>query len=200
MDASAANAQPTVLLLGDRRLRERARRVDEPGGRAAQAAGARLHAALAGFRARHGFGRAIAAPQIGVSLRLVAANLGRGPLTLVNPRILGRSAETFTLWDDCMSFPELLVRVRRAASITLEFEDEHGATQRWSDLERAESELFQHELDHLDGILALDRALDREAVVAREVFERERERWLALVDGPSPGFPESAALRRGASC
>lgn len=139
----------------------------------------RLHATLAELRARHGFGRALAAPQIGRRLCIVAFDLGRGPRALINPRIIARSTETFTLWDDCFSFPELLVRVRRARSITLEYEDEHGHAQRWSDLEPAESELFQHELDHLDGILALDRAIDAEAVVARAEFARVRERLQA---------------------
>ncbi len=171
-----------ILLLGDPRLRQRSRPVENPCALEARSAMERLHAALAAFRTARGFGRAIAAPQIGESLRLVALDLGRGPRTLVNPRISARSAETFTLWDDCMSFPELLVRVRRHRSIALEFQDEEGRLERWSDLEPAESELFQHELDHLDGILALDRALDRESLVHRLVFEEQRERFEALVD------------------
>ena len=74
--------------------------------------------------------------------------------------------------------------LRRARSITLEFEDESGHAQRWSDLEPAESELFQHELDHLDGVLAVDRAVDAGSIVTRAEFARESERFAALVDLP----------------
>jgi peptide deformylase len=175
---------PEVLRLGDPRLRRRGRPVTRLDAPETNRAIGDLHRALRAFRARHGFGRAIAAPQLAHELALVALDLGRGPRTLVNPRILARSAATFTLWDDCMSFPELLVRVARARSITLEFEDEDGRTQRWSDLAPREAELFQHELDHLEGILAVDRALDAEAIVPRAEFEREPERYRALVDGP----------------
>jgi peptide deformylase len=118
---------------------------------------ARLHENLADFRASRGFGRAISAPQLGRRVRLVAFDLGRGPRALINPRIVAQSDETFTLWDDCLCFPDLLVRVRRARSITIEFDDERGHPQTWKDLQPAESELFQHELDHLDGVLMTER-------------------------------------------
>ena len=173
----------SVLLLGDPRLRVRCEPVTDAESGAVRTALERLHTSLRAFRAAHGFGRAIAAPQLGIALRLVAFDLGRGPRTLVNPRIVARSPQTFTLWDDCMCFPDLLVRVRRHRSIGLEFQDEAGRGERWSDLAPAESELFQHELDHLDGILAVDRALDRESLVQRTVFEREPEHFATLVDG-----------------
>jgi peptide deformylase len=170
-----------ILQLGDPRLRWPSKPVPDARARGVRVVLDRLHETLASSRARLGFGRAVAAPQIGRRLRLVAFDLGRGPRALVNPRIAARSEATFTLWDDCLSFPDLLVRVRRARSITLEFEDELGRAQRWSDLEPAESELFQHELDHLDGVLAVDRALDAESVLTRAEFARERERLAALV-------------------
>src|SRR5262245_13339145 len=133
-----------ILQLGDPRLRWPSRAVPDARAPAVRALLNRMQATLAGFRARHGFGRALAAPQIGRRLRVVAFDLGQGPRALVNPRIAARSEATFTLWDDCFSFPDLLVRVRRARSITLEFEDEGGRAQQWRDLEPAEAELFQH--------------------------------------------------------
>ena len=180
--ASAAE----ILQLGDPRLRWPSKPVPDARARGVRVVLERLHETLAGFRAQHGFGRALAAPQIGRRIRMVAFDLGRGPRALINPRIASKSDATFTLWDDCLCFPELLVRVRRARSITLEFEDEGGRTQCWSDLAPAESELFQHELDHLDGILAVDRALDSESIVTREEFARERERYTALVTRQQP--------------
>jgi peptide deformylase len=174
-----------ILLIGDPRLRWPSKPVADARSAETREIVARLHATLADFRARHGFGRAIAAPQIGARRRIVAFDIGPGPRALINPRIVARSDATFTLWDDCFSFPDLLVRVRRARSITLEFEDELGRTQRWRDLAPREAELFQHELDHLDGVLAVDRAVDADAVVTRAEFARDRERLEALADHPS---------------
>ena len=188
---STTSPAAEILQLGDPRLRWPSKPVPDARAHGVRVVLERLHEILAGFRARHGFGRAIAAPQIGRRLRLVAFDLGRGPRALVNPRITARSDATFTLWDDCLCFPDLLVRVRRARSITLEFEDQLGRAQRWSDLEPAESELFQHELDHLDGVLAVDRALDSESIVTRAEFARERERYLAQVTRAA--LPQSPA-------
>ena len=143
----------------------------------------RLHRALAGFRQAKGFGRAIAAPQIGMPERFIAVDLGDGPFAVINPVITWRSDETFTLWDDCMSFPDLLVRVRRHRSISLSYVDETGAAREWSRLAVDTSELMQHEIDHLDGVLAVDRAERPEDVVERAVFAGRRAFYDARVDG-----------------
>lgn len=186
MDASPV----PVLMLGDPRLREVARPVTDFTEPAFRRDCARLHATLDAFRAEHGFGRGIAAPQIGVPRRLVALCLEHGPVqgrwTLINPEITWRSEETFTLWDDCMSFPWLLVRLARHASVSLRFSDEEGERHRWEKLDRATSELLQHEIDHLDGVLALDHALpaslETDAVISRVAFETRREYFLEEVD------------------
>ncbi len=142
----------------------------------------RLKNALDAFRAEKGFGRGIAAPQIGIPKRFIAINLGQGTHALINPVITWRSEETFTLWDDCMCFPDLLVRVRRHASITLSFLDEEGRKQTWERLGRAESELLQHEVDHLDGVLATDLALDLKSIIYRSAFEADPAYFESQVD------------------
>src|SRR5687768_5154914 len=144
-----------VLLLGDARLRVRSDEVERADPREL----ARLAQTLEAFRKQHGFGRAISAPQIGIARRFIAVNLGKGTFFVVNPVITWRSDETFTMWDDCMSFPALLVRVERTKSLSLEYVDEHGKPKTWNELDQAAAELLQHEIDHLDGILAVDRAL-----------------------------------------
>lgn len=169
---------PDVLLLGDPRLRVRSTEVEHYDAAAFDA----LAATLDAFRKRHGFGRAIAAPQIGIPKRFIAMNLGRGTFFVVNPVITWRSDDAFTMWDDCMSFPDLLVRVRRASSLSLAYVDEHGRAQEWPEIDRATSELLQHEIDHLDGVLAVDRALDRYALVLRAEYERNRDAFEAMVD------------------
>ncbi|MGZ8781401.1 MAG: peptide deformylase, partial [Thermoanaerobaculia bacterium] len=113
---------PEVLLLGDPRLRVRSSEVASCDAREL----GELAATLEEFRRQHGFGRAISAPQIGIARRFIAVNLGKGTFFVVNPVITWRSEETFTMWDDCMSFPDLLVRVERNHSLSLEYLDEDG--------------------------------------------------------------------------
>ena len=167
-----------VLLLGDPRLRVRS---DEVATFDAHAF-AELSATLDAFRRQYGFGRAISAPQIGIAHRFIAVNFGAGTFFIVNPVITWRSSETFTMWDDCMSFPDLLVRVERTRSLSLAYVDEHGTAKEWAQLDQAAAELLQHEIDHLDGILAVDRALDTQALVMRREYERNRAFFDAQVD------------------
>ncbi|HEX2031582.1 MAG TPA: peptide deformylase [Actinomycetota bacterium] len=173
---------PDVRLIGDPVLRAPSAPVGDLSDPAFVEEGRLLTRTLEDFRAHHGFGRAIAAPQIGVSKRFIAVNLGQGPFLVVDPEVTWRSEETFTLWDDCMSFPWLMVRLRRHRSISLSYTDAAGERIDWERLDVAASELMQHELDHLDGILAVDRADDAGALLARELFERDRERFAAEVD------------------
>lgn len=126
-----------------------------------------MHRELADFRRRNGFGRAIAAPQIGIAKRIIAMDLGAGPITIVNPVITWRSESTIQIWDDCMSVPDRIVRVRRHRSISLEYEDEQRRPRQWERLPSHLSELVQHEIDHLDGIVMVDRAVDDTAIRPR---------------------------------
>jgi len=167
-----------VLLLGDPRLRVRSAEVEHCDPHELES----LAATLEAFRREKGFGRAISAPQVGIARRVLAMNLGQATFFIVNPVITSRSTETFTLWDDCMSFPDLLVRVERARSLSLEYADEQGRSREWREVDPPLAELLQHELDHLDGILAVDRALDRDALVLRAVYEADRARFDAMVD------------------
>jgi peptide deformylase len=171
-----------VLLLGDPRLRQPCRPVLDLGDPEFRQHGRRLTGALDRFRSQHGFGRAIAAPQIGILLRMIAMNLGRGSFLLINPELTRPSVERFTLWDDCMSFPWLMVRLERHLSVDLRYQDEQGEWISKGKVEQDVSELLQHEVDHLDGILALDRALDRDSVIARQVYLERRSYFDSLVD------------------
>ena len=171
-----------ILQLGDPRLRQVSAAVTDFAGTTFQSNQRALHATLAAFRSCNGFGRAISAPQIGIPQRFIALNMGKGPQLLVNPEGVWNSTETFTMWDDCMSFPALLVRLQRHRSISIGFYDEHGRTQEWLRLDQPTSELLQHEIDHLDGILAVDRALDHASLVLREVFETQHAYFAGLVD------------------
>jgi len=159
-----------VLPLGDPRLRIVCAPVTAVEDPVFQAENRRLRAALDAFRAERGFGRGIAAPQIGIPKRFISINFGSGTQSLINPAVTWRSEATFTLWDDCMCFPELLVKVRRHLSISITYLDELGTPRAWERLGQAESELLQHELDHLDGVLATDLALDAQSIIYRAAY------------------------------
>ena len=171
-----------ILLLGNPRLRQISTPVFDAKSKTAQTEFEQLHHTLEYFRETHGFGRAIAAPQIGIAKRFIVANIYGEALTIINPQITSYSQNSFTLWDDCMSFPDLLVRVERHCGISVQFEDETGKTHVMEDLDRVYSELLQHEIDHLDGILAVDRAIDKNALVMRGVFETYPAYFASLVD------------------
>jgi peptide deformylase len=170
---------PEILVIGDPRLRATCAPIDQID-QVDDAEIARLAAALADARAQLGFGRAIAAPQIGVMRRLIVVNLGAGPIAIINPEITWRSAEMFEVWDDCLSVPDRVVRVRRHRSISLAFRDQAFRPRVWRELPEDLAELLQHEIDHLDGTLLVDRAIDAAAV--RPVAERG-----ALIDATRPG-------------
>lgn len=120
-----------------------------------------LRNVMSEVRAKYNFGRAIAAPQLGIMKRLIYVDVDN-PVVIINPKILNKSKEMISLWDDCMCFPNLLVHVKRHKEISLEFKDEKWNTHNW-DLTDDMSELLQHEYDHLDGILCTMRAIDNTA-------------------------------------
>jgi peptide deformylase len=131
-----------------------------------------LRATLHEFRRTHGFGRGISAVQIGEPKRLIYIELEGCAWRLRNPAFEFQSEEKFRLWDDCFSFPNLLVQVERSTTVLMSYEDESGAVRR-EEASGPFSELLQHEMDHLDGILAIDRALDRNSLRTREEHERQ---------------------------
>ena len=147
-----------ILLLGNPLLTRVCAPVVEAELSAAIEVGKDLQDTMTGFRARHGWGRAIAAPQIGVLKRIVFLNVDE-PWLLLNPEISEPSEEMLEIWDDCMSFPDLLVRLRRHVSFTMTYRDQSWA-RRSMRIEGLLSELLQHEIDHLDGMLAVARAID----------------------------------------
>jgi peptide deformylase len=147
-----------ILLLGNDRLYEVSQPAVREDGENLCTLVRDLHDTLMDYRRRYGAGRAIAAPQIGVMKRVIYMNTGQ-PIVFINPEITHKSAEMIEIWDDCMSFPNLLVRVLRHRHCKIIYKD-----MEWKDrvmeLNDDLSELLQHEYDHLDGILAVSRAID----------------------------------------
>ncbi|MGN6396207.1 MAG: peptide deformylase [Mucilaginibacter sp.] len=150
-----------LLLLGDPRLYETCAPVEKSELPLVPGWVADMDNVMREIRARYNFGRAIAAPQLGIMKRLVYMNIDR-PVVFINPELQNLSPELFELWDDCMSFPNLLVKVKRHQSLTISYLDENWQRQEWH-MQGALSELLQHECDHLDGILCTMRAVDDKA-------------------------------------
>lgn len=123
------------------------------------------------FQRTHGFGRGISAVQIGALNRLIYIEFEGIAYRLQNPVWRRQSEDKFRLWDDCFSFPNLLVYLERSVSVELEYEAEDGP--RVVEASGALAELLQHEMDHLDGVLAVDRAIDRNSLCTREEWERQ---------------------------
>ncbi len=146
-----------VLLLGNPLLHRKARPVQAAELPDIQPIIQDLHDILFEFKEQYGAFRAIAAPQIGEPIRLIYLHIDH-PTVIINPVLQNLSREMFEIWDDCMCFPNLLVQVKRHRRCTLEYYDEDFQPQSW-DLEEELAELLQHECDHLDGILATQRAI-----------------------------------------
>jgi peptide deformylase len=183
----------TVLQLGDPALRAVARPVADPGSAEIRALIVDLADTLAHWRASTGYGRGIAAPQIGAGVRVIFLQLQPQPggvkpepWPLVNPELTWRSEEKIVVWDACLSFLSIFMQVERHRDSVVRYQDLRGE---WQEVrageERNLSELLQHEIDHLDGILAVDRITDTRTMCTREEFEkRYRAQSPYAVAGP----------------
>ena len=164
----------TVLQLGDPGLREIAARVSDPASVEIRALVQDLADTLAHWRAATGYGRGIAAPQIGAARRVIFLQLpGADAWPLVNPEIIWHSEDKIVVWDACLSFLSIFMQVERYREIVVRYQDLHGE---WKEVRASEerdlSELLQHEIDHLDGTLAIDRVTDMRTMCTREEFEK----------------------------
>jgi peptide deformylase len=105
-------------------------------------------------------GVGLAATQVGVLRRLfVFEPDDEGPRVLVNPVVVERADETSTDDEGCLSLQGIRVPVDRSVRVTVEGKDENGEVVRW-ELDEYGSRVVQHELDHLDGVLIIDRTDD----------------------------------------
>lgn len=127
-----------------------------------------LHDTLVAFRKKYGAGRAIAAPQIGVQKRILYMYIDH-PVVFINPRLEFPDSEQMEVLDDCMSFPNLLVKVLRYKRCIIHYTDME-ACPCMMELEGDLAELLQHEYDHLDGILAVMRSIDNHAFFWKETL------------------------------
>lgn len=150
-----------ILLLGDPRLYVTCTEYRKENLKEIEEVTEDLHDTLMEYKRVHGSGRAIAAPQIGIQKRLLYMYIDK-PVIFINPVLRFPTEEKITVMDDCMSFPDLLVKVERYKACIVEYHD-----LQWNKLETYLdgdlAELIQHEYDHLDEILATMRAMDEKS-------------------------------------
>jgi peptide deformylase len=158
-----------VLLLGNPKLYEVSQMVKQDELNTIKEVVDDLHDTLIGFKKKYGAGRAIAAPQIGVMKRLIYMYID-SPVVFINPALMDESKDMMLVWDDCMCFPDLLVKVERHQTCSISYRNMQWKAQKMR-LEGDLSELLQHEYDHLDGILAVSRAVDEQSFALRSQRE-----------------------------
>jgi len=167
-----------ILQLGNPVLRQVSSDVKEPDGSAVRDLAVNLRDTLSEHRARTGYGRGIAAPQLGVLDRVIHIELD-GSTTLVNPTITARSEQSMVVWDFCFSYFSIFFPVRRSVLVEVRFQDPQGRDRRMEAAGHL-AELLQHEIDHLNGILAIDLVTDLKKIcthgewVRRHAGENDR--------------------------
>jgi len=151
-----------ILLLGDENLYKICTEVSKNEINMAREIVEDLHDTVVNFREKYRFGRAIAAPQINEQHRIIYIKSDDTSIAFINPRLEFINDEKFEMWDDCMSYPELEVKLYRYKTCKVYYKNLNWADcsiEFTGDL----AELIQHEYDHLDGILAIQRAIDNKS-------------------------------------
>ena len=162
-----------IITLGHPALWKKSEKVNEVKNDSVKTLVADLRDTLIDFRERNGFGRGIAAPQVNALKRAIYVVMPDGSFEgpLINPEIVATEGDLVPVWDDCFSLPGLKVKVPRLPKIRVEYLDEKGQK---NTIKAAGglAELLQHEIDHLDGILATDRAASPRDLVSDAEWER----------------------------
>ncbi len=163
-----------IRQLGDPILRARSEPVLDHKSASIRLVADDLRDTLRTAKKRYRMGRALAAPQIGAPVRVVFAESDKQRWTMLNPEITDVGPDDFIVWDDCFCFPNLYVRVTRAYQVAVTYLDLKGKSHTMQ-VEGPMAELLQHEIDHLDGILAVDRATGLDPFAYRAEWEKLHE-------------------------
>jgi peptide deformylase len=127
-------------------------------------------------------GAGLAGPQVFASKRvflgaILPPTVENGPPgveVFVNPKIIAVSEERAAAWEGCLSFPELLVLVPRYRALRVQYRDRQGQS-RMLELQGFPARVVQHETDHLDGILTLDRAQSTKDIIKASEIDAVKE-------------------------
>jgi peptide deformylase len=170
-----------ILIAPDKALKAHARPVAAHDNQAVRELIQRMLATM--YRAP---GIGLAAPQIGLGLRLAVVDLmpndKPAPIVMINPEIVALSKELATREEGCLSLPNQYADVTRPALVKVRFLDQAGARQE-IEADGLLSACLQHEIDHLDGVLFVDHisALKRNMIMRRLAKDMRQKREDALV-------------------
>ncbi|MFH1825911.1 MAG: peptide deformylase [bacterium] len=120
-------------------------------------------------------GVGLAAPQVGESIRVIVAEVGEGPIAVINPKILKKSGKQ-TFSEGCLSLPGVEAPVVRCSSVVVKGLDKAGNPVR-HEAQGLLATVFQHEIDHLDGHVFIDRVKDP-GLIKHMAFEHEKKEEL----------------------
>ena len=159
-----------ILMFGNEFLRKKSERIDfamDPVDQYIQDLKDTLHH----VQKEKQIGRAIAGPQIGYLKRIIYMETKERQITMINPQVVNKSLETFEVWDSCFSADVAFFgKTLRHRVITLAYLNENQE-QIQADFTDDLSELFQHEIDHLEGVLFIDHIIDNQ-IIMRSEWER----------------------------
>ena len=160
-----------VLMLGNPKLRDKSKNVEEFDDNFQERL-QDLKDTLIRLQEVKKLGRALAAPQIGYQERFITYNFPNKAFTMVNPVIKETSKEMIWVWDSCYCFDvAFFIEIERFERIVVEYQDEQGTSiteEYLGDM----SVLVQHEIDHLEGILATDHIKDPHKIMIRSEWEK----------------------------
>ncbi|MFQ5819871.1 MAG: peptide deformylase [Candidatus Heimdallarchaeota archaeon] len=162
-----------ILLLGNPLLREKSSPIENFNQKELQRTITNMEDTLVHLQKQEGLGRGLAAPQIGVFKQIIVFQTPGAPHVMINPKIREMSKNKFLVWDSCFCFKlAFFVEVERFQKISVEYQDIKGVRE-VIDSEDALAELFQHEIDHLHGVLAIDRMTSTRRICMREEWENQ---------------------------
>ena len=157
----------SVLMIGNEMLRKKSESIDfdnDPLDKYIQD----LQDTLRHIQKEKKIGRAIAAPQIGYFKRIIYMETDKKKIIMINPQITKKSQETFEIWDSCFCADVAFFgKTLRHRSITVEYVNEYR-DKIHKEFKDDLAELFQHEIDHLEGILFTDRIIDNQIMMRSE--------------------------------
>jgi len=119
-------------------------------------------------------GVGLAAPQVGVSKRIIVAQTDYGLKAFINPEIIKKTKEKEIMEEGCLSFPDLWLKVERAKGVEITALDGNGNKTK---AEGLLSIILQHEIDHLDGILFIDRISFWQRLKIRKKLKEIEEKY-----------------------
>ncbi|MFA5107404.1 MAG: peptide deformylase [Patescibacteria group bacterium] len=140
-----------VITLGDKRLRQKSVPIADPSDPKIREFTKDLANTM-----YQSDGVGIAAPQVGKNIRVVVIGVKSGPLVMINPSISRKSWRQVEAEEGCLSVPGVFGLVRRSRSLLVSFYDAHGTKQKLK-AEGMFARVIQHEVDHLNGVLFIDR-------------------------------------------